>query len=114
MIEAKEETAVNMREKSFIEKKASSSVLMYVIFIFLAVAIFAPALFSLSNILVEVLTSILSDLPEVDMGAANMPFSFSSVSISLDFAKYFSLGFIIVIDVLASLILALVVNWVTI
>src|SRR4030042_1953205 len=43
-----EETAVNMRERNFIEKKSASNVLMYVIFIFFAVAIGAPLLFGLS------------------------------------------------------------------
>lgn len=103
-----EETAVSMREKGFIEKRSASSVLMYVIFIFLAVAIFAPALFALSTVLVDVLTSIISGLPEMDMPASSMPFSLSTVSLSIEFIMYFAIGFIIVIDVLASLVLGLV------
>ncbi|MBT4136188.1 hypothetical protein HOD75_01820 [archaeon] len=102
-----EETAVSMRERGFVEKKAASNVLMYVIFIFLAVSIFAPALFSLSVILVKVLTSILSGLPEIE-STASLPFSLSKVSVSVNFIKYFSLIFMIVIDVFASLILGLV------
>ena len=103
-----EETEVNMMERKFVEKKAASNVLMYVIFIFLAVSIFAPALFSLSVVLVEVLTNILSGLPDVDPGTAKLPFSLSKVNISVDFIKYFSLTFMIIIDIFATLVLGLV------
>jgi len=102
-----EQTAVSMRERGFVEKKAASSVLMYVIFIFLAVSLFAPALFSLSTILVEVLTNILSGIPQVDANV-NMPFTFSNVNISVNFIKYFSIIFMIIIDIFASLVLGLV------
>lgn len=101
-----EETASNMREKAFLEKKASSSVLMYVIFIFVAVAVAAPALFGLSNLLVDILSTLLAEVPTTQ--SANMPFTMSSVSISTTFIFYFSLTFIIVIDILAALILGLV------
>ncbi len=102
-----EQTAVSMRERKFVEKKAASSVLMYVIFIFLAVSIFAPALFSLSNVLVEVLTNILSGLPETDT-SANLPFTLSKINISIAFIKYFSIIFMITIDFFSSLVLGLV------
>jgi len=102
-----EETSVNMREKKFIEKRAASNVLMYVIFIFLVVSIFAPALFSLSTVLVEVLTNILSGLPAVET-SANLPFTLSQVNISINFIKYFSLIFITAISVFSSLVLGLV------
>jgi hypothetical protein len=95
-----------MRERTFLEKKASSSVLMYVIFISLAVALGAPALFGLSNLLVEILTNLLSNLPSVEN--VNTPFTLSAINISTSFIFYFSLLFIIVIDLLASLILGLV------
>ena len=95
-----------MKEKSFVEKRASSSIMMYVIFIFVAVAFAAPALFALSSVLVETLINLLSGLPSV--GGANLPFTLSSVSVSANFIKYFSIVFIVVSDVLASLVLGLV------
>jgi archaeal flagellar protein FlaJ len=104
-----EETSLNMREREFIEKKAYSNVMMYTIFIFLVVSIFAPALFSLSNILVEVLTKILGNIPVTDTSSLGMPFgTLSKVAISTEFTNYFSIIFIVTIDVLASLILGLV------
>ena len=102
-----EETSVSLRERDFVEKKAASNVLMYVIFIFLAVSIFAPMLFSLSTVLVEILSRILSDIPVQDTNI-NLPFTLSKISISVDFIKYFSLIFMVVIDICASLVLGLV------
>ncbi|MBT3691384.1 hypothetical protein HOE04_03430 [archaeon] len=102
-----EQTAVSMRERKFVEKKAASSVLMYVIFIFLAVSIFSPILFSLSTVLVEVLTNILAGLPAVD-ASVNMPFTLSKINVSISFIKYFSIIFMITIDIFASMVLGLV------
>jgi archaeal flagellar protein FlaJ len=102
-----EETSVNMREKNFVEKKAASSVGMYVIFIFLAVSMFAPILFSLSTVLVEVLSKILSSIPDTPANTS-MPFTMSKVDVSVEFIKYFALSFMVTIDFLASLVLGLV------
>jgi len=104
-----EETAVNIRERDFVEKRAGGSVLMYVIFVFLAVSLGAPILFSLSSVLVETLINILSGLPAVETPTnVALPFTLSSISISITFIKYFSVAFIIVTDILASLVLGLV------
>lgn len=102
-----EETSINLRERDFVEKRAASNVMTYVIFIFIAVSVGAPALFSLSGILVETLTNLLGGLPAIE-APVNIPFTLSSVNISLRFITYFSLIFIIVTDILASLILGLV------
>ena len=102
-----EQTGTNMRENLFIEKKAASNVLMYVIFIFVAVAAGAPALFGLSTVLVEILTNLLTGIPEIESAAA-VPFTLSKISVSVAFIKYFALTFIIIIDVLAALVLGLV------
>ncbi len=102
-----EETSRNMRQREFVEKKAASQVLMYVIFIFLAVSIFAPGLFSLSGVLVETMTNLMGDI-DMESMPQNIPVSFSSISISVDFIFYFSLCFIIVMDVMAALVLGLV------
>jgi len=102
-----EETAVNMRQRGFIEKKAASSVLMYVIFIFLVVSIFAPILFALSTVLVDVLIDILSNLPSFE-ATPSTPFTLSNINISSEFIIYFSIVFILVVDILSSLVLGLV------
>ncbi len=102
-----DETSRGMRERDVLEKKASSSVLMYVIFIFLTVSIFSPALFALSTTLVEILTNIFSGIPEIET-TANIPFTLSKINVSLNFILYFSVIFIIVIDICSAMILGLV------
>jgi len=102
-----EETASNMRERNFVEKKAASNVLMYVIFIFFAVTIGAPLLFGLSTVLVEILTSIMMDLP-TEQASVALPFTLSEISISVNFIIWFALAFLVATDILASLVLGLV------
>lgn len=101
-----EETSSSMKSSDFMEKKATSNVLMYIIFIFLAVSAGGPGLFGLSNLLVDVLTTILADLPQID--TANMPLTLSAINISTTFIFYFSIVFIIALDIMASLVLGLV------
>lgn len=102
-----EETAVNMREKMFIEKKASSNVLMYVIFIFFASAVGAPMLFALSNVLVDVMSTILSGLPETSDVSSSLPITFGKIAISSNFAMIYSVIFLIISNILAALILGI-------
>ena len=102
-----EETSTAMRQRGIIEKKAASQVLMYVIFIFLAVAIFAPGLFALSGVLVGTLNDMMGGISP-DMIPSSLPISFSSISVSQDFVFYFSLVFIIVMNFMAALTLGLV------
>lgn len=104
-----EQTSNNMRERGFVKKRAASNVLMYVIFIFFAVAVGAPMLFSLSTILVQMMTNIFADVPVAET-TTNLPFTINSVNISLDFVIYFSTAFIIASSILASMILGLVSN----
>ena len=89
------------------EKKAASNVLMYVIFIFLAVSVGAPALFGLSNILVEILYSLLGSLPPLD-ASVSTPFTLSALNVTPTFVYYFSIIFMFAINVMASLTLGLV------
>ena len=102
-----EETSSTMRQRGVVEKKAASQVLMYIIFIFLAVSVFSPGLFALSGVLVETMNEMMGGISP-DMVPSNLPLSFSSVSISQDFVFYFSLTFIIFMDIMASLTLGLV------
>ena len=105
-----ERTASNMRERGYVEKRAASNVLMYEIFIFVAVAIGAPALFALSTILVQTMGGMMSSTPALESTIANLnvPVSFSKINVSLNFIVYYSIAFIIVIGTLSSLIIGLV------
>jgi len=103
-----ETTASNMREKEFLEKRAASNVLMYVIFIFVAVGIGAPLLFGLSSILVEIIISLTAQLPNAQATQINLPFTLSYLSLSPKFIIYFALLFLVAIDIVSSLVIGLV------
>lgn len=98
----------NMREKAHLEKKASSNVTMYVIFIFVAVSIGAPVLFGLSSVLVDIILDLTGSLPSVDSAQMSMPFTFSGIDVSVDFIIYFAIAFIVATDFISSLLLGLV------
>jgi len=103
-----DQTSRNMKEKEVIEKKSRSTILMYVIFIFFAVGVGAPVLFGLSSILVEIVLNLTSNLPAVDSTQTALPFSFSELSISLNFVIYFAIIFIIVTNFISCLVIGLV------
>lgn len=100
-----EETAIHTRERGFVEKRAASNVLMYVIFIFFALAVGAPVLFGLSAALVQIITNLLATLPPIESANIQMPFTLTQISISTTFVTYFSLVFLIMTNVLGSLVL---------
>jgi pilus assembly protein TadC len=103
-----EQTSSNMREKEFIEKRAASNILMYVIFIFFAVCVGAPILFSLSSILVEVILKIVQTMPNVEATSLSLPFTFTGIDITPTFIIYFSLIFLIATNIISSLVIGLV------
>ncbi|MFA5060873.1 MAG: type II secretion system F family protein [Candidatus Pacearchaeota archaeon] len=100
-----EQTSTSMRQRELLEKKASSNIAMYFIFILIAVSFAAPALFSLSTVLVELMSTIFSEVPATP---SNLPFTLSKINISISFVNYFSVVFIVIIDILACLILGLI------
>jgi hypothetical protein len=98
-----------MREKEFIEKRAASSVIMYVVFILFAVGVGAPLLFGLSGVLINIIMKIVGSLPALPQNAqATVPITFKGVSISSSFIFYFSLLFIVMSDLISSLLIGLV------
>jgi type II secretory pathway component PulF len=103
-----EETSRNMKEKEIIEKKAASTILMYVIFIFFAVSVGAPVLFGLGSVLVEIVINLASKMPELSPAQTDLPFTFSKISISVNFVIYFSVLFMILTDLISCLVIGLV------
>ncbi len=104
-----DQTARNLRQEKFVEQRVRSNVMMYVVFIFSAIGFGAPLLFGLSSFLVEVLTVNLAsiDIPTTSV-ASSMPLKFSSVSVSLEFVKMFSIVSLVTSSVLGSFILGLI------
>ncbi len=104
-----DQTARNLRQEKIVDSRIRANVMMYVIFVFIAVCFGAPLLFGLSSFLIEVLTEIVSgiDIPTTTV-TASLPLSFTAISISVNFVIMFIVIFLITSSVLGSLILGLI------
>lgn len=108
LAELLDQTAYNLRSQKVVEEKIRSNVLMYVIFIFIAVVFGAPLLFGLSTYLVEVLTKNIAsiELPEETLTSSiQMPFSISKVGVSTGFIMNYAIFSLIVTSSLGSLVI---------
>src|SRR3989338_4686616 len=103
-----EQTAKNLRQERMVDSMIRANVMMYVIFIFTAVCFGAPMLFGLSSFLVEVMTESLGAIEIPKTAAAQMPISFSDISIDPSFVVFFSCFFLISSSILGALILGLI------
>ncbi|MBD3262397.1 MAG: hypothetical protein GF334_12165 [Candidatus Altiarchaeales archaeon] len=92
-----DQTADDIRDQQMLRKEVKASVLMYVMFIFIAIAIGAPALFAMSSFLVELLTRnmnlIASEMPSdfSSAGGSAMPISITEIKITAEFIRRYSL-----------------------
>ena len=100
-----EQTAKNLRQERLVDGRIRANVMMYVIFIFIAVCFGAPLLFGLSSFLVEVLTQNLAAMQLPESVSSTLPMSFTEVSIDPDFVMMFAIIFLITSSFLGSLIL---------
>ncbi|MFH1721446.1 MAG: type II secretion system F family protein [Candidatus Altiarchaeota archaeon] len=102
-----------LRTRELIKREVQANVLMYVGFIFFAIAIGGPVLFGVSSFLVEVLASstelIANQLPEgvLAQGTA-VPIGGGSMNISIGFIIQFSAVAIFFSSVMGSLIIGLI------
>ncbi|MFH1053261.1 MAG: type II secretion system F family protein [Candidatus Woesearchaeota archaeon] len=104
-----DETAADLRNQHLVDKKIRSSVNMYIIFIFVAAGFASPVLFGLSSYLVEVLTFSMSQISiPNEMTNLNLPFSFTSIAISVDFVIKFAITFLITTSFFGSFIIGLI------
>lgn len=103
-----DQTARNLRREMLVDSRIRANVMMYVIFIFVAVCLGAPLLFGLSSFLVEVLTKILGSIQIPETASSSLPISFNSVSITPSFVIMFSIIFLITSSVLGSLTIGLI------
>lgn len=96
----------NLRHERFVDERIRTNVLMYAIFIFVAIGIGAPMLFGLSSFLISVLQENLAqiDIPET----ASVPITLSEINISTSFIMFFVILSLITTSVLGSLVLGLI------
>src|SRR3989338_2589653 len=102
------QTASNLRQQRLVEQRVRSSVLVYVIFIFSAIAFGAPMLFGLSSFLVEVISDIFSKVQLPPQETTNLPLSFTKVSVPPSFINTYTLVSMIFTSIMGSLILGLI------
>jgi len=105
-----DQTANDIRDQQLIQREISAGVLMYVIFIFIAIGIGAPMLFAVSSFLVEMLTTNISRIssglpPEVVSG---MPISIQVSSISSGFIRMYSLLALSLTSILGGMTMAVI------
>jgi flagellar protein FlaJ len=111
-----DQTAGDLRDQQMVQKEISASVLLYVIFIFIAIGFAAPLLFSMSSFLVDILSSmnakIGASMPS-DMEGGGMkgaPISLTSVSISHEFLLQYAVASLLVSSIFGSFIMGLILK----
>ncbi|MEM4244844.1 MAG: type II secretion system F family protein [Candidatus Nanoarchaeia archaeon] len=106
-----DQTARNLRNQEFINQKVRANIRMYVIFIFAAICIGAPLLYGLSSFLVEVMTSILSEveIPKESL-AMNLPITITKVSVTPGFVITYIITSISITSILGGLMMGLILH----
>ncbi|MBD3388764.1 MAG: hypothetical protein GF416_06820 [Candidatus Altiarchaeales archaeon] len=109
-----DQTAEDLRDQQIVQKEISASVLMYVLFIFIAIALGAPALFAMSSFLVELLTQnmqmIADELPKDFDGMSGAPIKTTGMSIEPEFIRNYSYISIIISCFFGSMIMGLILK----
>lgn len=106
------QTSENLRKQRLVDEKVRSNVMMYVIFIFSAIAIGAPILFGLSTFLVNVLNDVFGQIDIPDAAATaklSLPIvSFASITIDENFILVYSIVTLVISSIMGSLIIGLI------
>lgn len=108
-----DQTASDLRDQQMIQKEISASVLLYVIFIFIAIGFAAPLLFAMSSFLVEVLSKMSAEIGSsmpADLPVGSAPMSMTNVQISSEFLMQYTLISLLVSAVFGSLIMGLILK----
>ncbi len=108
-----DQTAGDLRDQAMIKKEISAGVLMYVIFIFVAIAFGAPMLFAMSAFLVKLLTQnmavIAEGMPKGEM-VSGAPISLTDTNIDAGFINTYSLISLVVSSIFGSIIMGLILS----
>ena len=108
-----DQTANDLRDQDMVKKEISASVLMYVIFIFIAIAFGAPLLFAMSSFLAKLLTRnmalIAEGMPKGET-MSGMPISITETQLDPDFIAMFAIICLIVSSIFGSIIMGLILK----
>ncbi len=103
-----DQTADNLKQQRIVRNKVSSNILMYVIFIFSAIAFGSPILFGFSSFLIQVLVKNLGSVSAMtgDMSAQmSLPIQMTNVAVSPDFVILFIVVSLITSSIMGSFVL---------
>ena len=101
--------AEDIRQAKVLKKEISAVVMMYVIFIFFAVAIGSPLLFSISTFLIQTITTISGKVEVPTVATSRLPFiTFKVAAIDIQFLNFYSLTAIGIISIFGGLMIGLV------
>ena len=108
-----DQISADIRDQQIIKKEIQASVLMYVLFIFIAIALGAPLLFAMSAFLVKMLVTnmmiIGAEMPET-LEVGDMPISMTDVQITPEFIQMFALISLSVSSFFGSIIIGLILK----
>jgi len=105
-----DQTASDLRDQQLIQKEISAGVLMYVIFIFIAIGVGAPGLFAVSGFLVEMLVSninVISSQMPAEL-SAQATISITEVGVTSEFIHMYSLIALFVSSLFGGIIMGLI------
>jgi pilus assembly protein TadC len=103
-----EESAAGLRQQLITKRQVHATILMYTVFIFIAVGVISPLLFGLSSTLVELIVNTLSTVEMPDTNVMNLPFTFSKTPIEPSFIILFSIIALTISSIMSSLVLGLI------
>ena len=98
----------NLKEIKELKEEMAASAIAYVMFISIIVVVISPLLFALSFHLLKVLVGFVNKLSVTTQNVRALPFVFSSISVSVNDFRTFSIIALIVISLFSSLIVAIV------
>ena len=110
-----DQTADDLRDQQIVQKEISASVLMYVLFIFIAIALGAPVLFAMSSFLVKLLTTnmamIAKEMPSDFDGMGGAPISVGTIKEGFsDFIRMYSYISLFVSCLFGSMVMGLILK----
>ncbi|MFH1127425.1 MAG: type II secretion system F family protein [archaeon] len=103
-----EETAVDIRNTETLQKEIQSSVMMYIMFIFMAAVLGAPFLFAISSFLVSSTVGMWQDMDFDTEFADTGMLKMSKPDIDLDLFNYFSIAALVITTFFAGLLISLI------
>ncbi|MFZ2456617.1 MAG: type II secretion system F family protein [Candidatus Altiarchaeia archaeon] len=110
-----DQTSGDLRDQQIVQKEISASVLLYVIFIFIAIGLGAPLLFAMSGFLVQILGTMGSKIStgmgsDATFGGGKAPMSITSIQIDSTFLTQYTVLSLLFSSVFGSLIIGLILK----